>query len=575
MPNENLFEQAKERAQQLISDRQTTIQMFDRMEDIFNLEPGDLPDHDWIRQTVSPDARNKLQGAVRLLTATDPVWSISYDRNDYALKDRFSPLEKFAARAFSASGRITKKPVHFDAVLSALLYGEVHISVASTKSIEKLTGSARAQDATRFTPAIWSILPPRCGYPEFDVLGLCTYLYRQEITIGKLLGMFGDKVKNYVGDRSRFDKVYINDFYDDVNRVSWTDDGDGAIMAEPHGYPCIPIATGIVEGSNLFIRSGQDQVQPFLYTLDKSQVHNRQSELMTVIFSLLYSMGVSPNFVFEALNAERQLPPIDMRHPFNVIPIIKGESFTSLQSQLFKPEMSNALTLLDQKVTESTIYNQTLGQPISGQAAYSTTALLNQSGRVALIPAQKITSWVLGDAQQIMFKMLKQDGGTSKIGGDNSSIELKAADIPDVFEIECQLEIDMPTDDRQNAQIAAQLTGGDNPLTSVRWAREKILKIGQSDDMEKEIFDEKMTLAKFQMELAKQQQQLQMQLQQQAMPQQPQGVQPQQPLPGQPQQGASQQMPPEIADMQGLGEQMPGQELQPPIQPYPTGGANA
>jgi hypothetical protein len=35
--------------------------------------------------------------------------------------------------------------------------------------------------------------------------------------------------------------------------------------------------------------------------------------------------------------------------------------------------------------------------------------------------------------------------------------------------IDCKLDIDMPQDKRTDAAIAAQLTSGENPLTSLEW----------------------------------------------------------------------------------------------------------
>jgi predicted P-loop ATPase len=135
---------------------------------------------------------------------------------------------------------------------------------------------------------------------------------------------------------------------------------------------------------------------------------------------------------------------------------------------------------------------------------------------------------------------------------------VKGKDIPLRVDIRASLDITMPQDERQSVQTATQATSGDRPLMSLRAARERFLNIGQSDDMTKETWEEKLSEI-----------QLQMQFQQQMQALQGQG----QPQPGQtqtpmPQQGQpTDSVPPELLQqMQQQGAQ-PGLPLTEPMQP--------
>jgi hypothetical protein len=107
---------------------------------------------------------------------------------------------------------------------------------------------------------------------------------------------------------------------------------------------------------------------------------------------------------------------------------------------------------------------------------------------------------------------------------------------------EVKLDVDLPMDERQNAQTADSLVK--SGLASKRYVREKILTIDQSSEMEKEIAKERITDAMLQAETQNQVQAIMLKAQQEqqaSMPQQaPQG----QPSPEQGMPPPEQGMPP-------------------------------
>jgi hypothetical protein len=123
----------------------------------------------------------------------------------------------------------------------------------------------------------------------------------------------------------------------------------------------------------------------------------------------------------------------------------------------------------------------------------------------------------------------------------------------------------MPQDDRQNAAIAIQLAGSDNPMVSKRFARENYLNIGQSDDMQEEIWGERVAEMRYSVESQKEM--IKLQAQQQQLQQQAQAQQAQQPQPGQPGQAPEQPQPGGALGLGGNQVGMPAEAMTQPQMP--------
>ena len=121
----------------MLADHSQRIEMCDAIEKMFLMEWEDekpeTAGKDWIKLTISPDARNKALGAIRLMTATDPKFSVPFDKNSKDGKEQSSKLEKAASAIWSISGRVRQNPLHYDAVTSAVLFGEIHMGYLETR----------------------------------------------------------------------------------------------------------------------------------------------------------------------------------------------------------------------------------------------------------------------------------------------------------------------------------------------------------------------------------------------------------------------------------------------------------
>lgn len=556
------FDDLKSYAKEVQAGLSSRDSMFKAVEDMYLMKAGDLPSANWIKETLSPDARNALLGAVRLLTAADPEWSMPHEDNDIEATKISESVENVCAQISKAVSRIKKKTYWYDAVLSALLYGEAHIAVATTKD---MVDAAKPEDKTRMgniamvAPLMFDVLSPKISYPVFDVAGLTSHFTCREMMVMDVIARWGKEAASKMGDKSRYSKVVYNEFWDNTYHAVWVDGVDGALLMEEHKLPYIPIACQVIEGGDLF-ESVNETRQPFLYTLYKSNMWKRQNLALTVMYSLIYSVGANPMFVYKRAMPDKQLA-IDWSNPGGYIAIDQGETFDALAKQVIDPAIQQGMQIAEQKVVESTIYRQTLGESLGNNATYSMTAALIDAGKLPLVPYQRAVSWLLGDAMSIGLKMLKKAGGNF---GD-----YKFSNTPERFHLEGNLRVSMPKDDRQAIVTALQATGGDYPLVSNRYAREVFMEVGQSQKMQNEIWSEKAAQMKVQM-------MLQQWMQQQAQAQQPQMQQPGQVPPGQPpmqpQPGQEQGVPSELlAQMQGAGQQ--GGQMPPGLEQMIQGGA--
>jgi len=193
------------------------------------------------------------------------------------------------------------------------------------------------------------------------------------------------------------------------------------------------------------------------------------------------------------------------------------------------------------------MYKQALGGGDPSNAAFSTIALLSQSGRLPLIAPQRCGGAGIGQAFETMFALMKDNPTKRTYLSEHGLEQIKTAEIPDDLIIDVKLEADLPQDKLQMANVAAIMK--QNSFVSDEWIRENILGIGQSDDMTKKIVEERfadMRIEEYftgamrqEIELQIQQQMAQQMAQQQQMMQQPpmpqgmpQGAMPRGMLPG-------------------------------------------
>lgn len=464
-----------------------------------------------VRVTKSPDARNAVMGAVRLLISQDPVFSVPHEKNALEIAEARDKIERAAGAILAAAGRVRGEPVHYDVVLSMILFGETHIAVTKTADmLEQAKGAnkghiARLTELAESTPFMFDCWDPRTGYPEFGTLGLSSFYREVKIKSGSVIDDFGSKAKGQIGE-SRYQDTTLCHYWDGEWRFTWINGQAEPLVAEQHGLPFIPVVCAVGEGSRLF-GNPEDQRQPFLYTVWKSDLWSRQNMLLTIMMTHAYGIGSNPIYVAKLLDKNEDMN-IDFSNPGGMLRLNVQENVEPLVKQVIDPSLRELMELTSQGLVESTIYKQTLGGEIGASAAYSMVALLHQAGRLPLVVPQRKAGNALADAAKMAIKWAKYDGEVVNVKYGNIMAHLQPKDVEENFELECKLDINLPQDRLQMANVANLLTQGQKPMVSQRWAREEVLGIGQSDRITEEIWGEQAADMAAQLYIAQQQMQV-------------------------------------------------------------------
>lgn len=568
------FARIKNHAAEMESIDQRRNTLYEQLEDIYMLKSADLPQAEWIKETLSPDGRNAVNGAVRLLIGADPVWSVPRETNPASLRKQSDKLERAARMIWDQAGQTKNRPVHYDVAFSGVMYSEIHILLESTKAIAELqkpgSGSkAHAERTASRAPVLFTVVNPRDGHAQWGAMGLEAYYSRRQLSLTDVRSRFGELVKS---SRKETDLLEVHDYWSRDWHVVWSPDQEEPYIQEENKDGCIPVVAVICEGTTLLNRDEQDKTQGFLYTTLKSNLWQRKNLYLTVMNSLIFAVGANPILVYESEDEAGELN-IDYSQPGGVIRIKPNEKLSPLLQRVIDPQMVEQMRIIDQLHEESTMYKTATGQSIGGNAPFSLVSLLAQAGRLPLVVYQRMVSMAITLAMQEAFRIIKRDGGKVKASGKTGLQEIKASEIPDEFDLRASLEISLPQDDRLNVQIAVE--GIKAGLFSKRYARETYAHIGQSQDMDDEILEEKFADMQGMAELQKAMQELQAQMQPQT-PQIPGGPGGQQPgmMPPQGMPPGMEAPPPEMGDagMQG-GNGLPmGEPMEPMGSPFGPGG---
>lgn len=555
--DQTIYSRIKERCTDMEAEYGKRNIDFGKYEEIYFMDWQDKPDEAGMKITQSPDGANAVDGANRILTATDPKFKI---KTDIPKRDE---IERMCSAMWTASGKLSRVPVHYEAMLSALLYGEMVIAVNNTEDMVTYAKQAglnlkRAERLQAMTPFYFEAWNPINGYPEFDNFGLSAYYKKSNVRVGEIKNRFGKDAMQLWTDKDWREEVELSTYYDQDYYCVWVD--TMPIILVEHKLPQIPISVTITEGSTRLFNQPERQRRPLLYKVLKSKLWERQNLALSVFYTKLFEIGINPLFIHTRPPGmdDKQL---DLDVNAGVLHLEQGESFAPLGNKgVLDPSVQEGLGMAEKLTAESTIYKQTLGSPIAGTDTYSTISLLSQSGRQPLISPQKRGAWGIAEAMEIALNWYRESGSK------HSEFDVKPGDIPKRYELEVKLDVDLPQDKLQMANIASIMVK--QGIISKEFARENFANIDDNEGMVESIWSEQaadMMFGLFMQEKAQQaQQKAMMAQQQQQMAMQPQG-QPPQGMPPEMMQGGPQPgMPVEGMPMQGglpqnMGGMIPGQ----------------
>lgn len=535
--NIDAFKNAKDHGEELYATHSSARAIHKKIDEMINMKWSGQPDVQNVKVTISPSVRNQFMGAVRILTSTDPQINVPHDKNSAQSIAMAENIEKICKAVWYHSGRLLQKPVHYDLTNALLRYGQFHLAVTDTTDLLEhyrngMTNKAtlaRYERIAKYTPFLFTPIDPKTGSAQFDAYGLTAYYRQTETTYGNIRSMFGDR-ESYATKKAT-EVVTYKEYWSLEHHFTWIDAEDipfiGADNNGEHGLPIIPIVVQSAEGV-AFEKDPELKSQSFLYGVQKSEMWERLNLINTLNFTNLFAYAMQPAFVHEKGEQDSEIVP-DFSVAGGVLHLNPGDKFGPMKREVINQDIMFSKQMLDQQIEESTMYKQALGGGDPNNAAFSSIALLSQSGRLPLIAPQRCGGAGIGQAFETMFALMKDNPTKRTYLSEHGLEQIKTAEIPDDLIIDVKLEADLPQDKLQMANVAAIMK--QNGFVSDEWIRENILGIGQSDDMTKKIVEERfadMRIEEYftgamrqEIELQIQQQMAQQMAQQQQMMQQP------------------------------------------------------
>lgn len=435
---------------------------------------------DMIKNTISPTARNKVEGAIRLLTSQQPIFRVeSYSNRED--QEKIDELETMLSRWWEMSGRITNNKLLKQMMESAVLYDEMHTAVTLLKDYsDNKADDKRVKRMLDLTPVLFQSWNPRYGYPSFDELGLTVYYRETEDSWANVRRKYADLLEN--AKQNATGNVKVGLYYDLTHYAVWID-GE-PVVCEEHGLSQIPINVTIVNGS-LFFQDREDQRQPLLFSLMRSKLWERENMLYTILYSQLFAIGMTPILVYKTNDQKSLALKMDNTAGFSVATLGAGDSLDILANKGILPqETQNLMTMTTDAINNSSIHNTAFGERYAGDMTFSETSLLSQAARLPLIHPQKMGGFGISSVMELALQVMRDRG----ISYDNNGITIKPKDIPNDLQINATLDVILPQERLQNATLAKMLV--ESGLVSSEWAQDNVLGITNTSRMVRKMAEE-------------------------------------------------------------------------------------
>lgn len=574
--DDKLFHDISSACTEMENDHAERVDYQEKMEEIYNLRDEAIDDIPNLipgaKIVYDPTPQVTVRGIKRLLTATEPVIAVPHDKNDASIHDIASEMEQMAGMMWRASGRISGRPVHYEVVRSAALFDQVAIEINSTKDMlqqaekhvedtEKDDNKAnrvyakammeRMQDIHNITPYLYECKPPRCVFHERDLTGMKVYARKAMMRKADIIDRWGTAahriVDDYKRDASAYDWFWVWLYYDLRYCQIWMEGASQPFVQDEHGLPIIPAVVHTVEGSNMF-EEVEDQIEPFLQTIDRAGLWKFNTLLLSAVATQMAYMGFTPPYIYTEGETTGSEPTFDFSGPFGMIKVPKDAKLERAKNTgALDADTMQYFSLSSSLTEEATMFKTALGQSLGATAPFSAVALLSQQGRLPLVTIQEISSWAIADVLKASFKWIKSDSGEYRTRFQNKESVINPADIPDTFELEASLEVDLPQDRLQSADIFNRL----EKHIPKRVLAEELLHLGQYEDLQEELWEQQWAEARFATMVQAKIQELAARA----------GMQQGGPPPGGPMEGGPPEgMPPEAAMMGGQGPQPPAYE---------------
>lgn len=479
MPNMQIsqdeIDDIKRRARALETTYSKRTTMFQRYREIFFMDNTEKPKDqnvdrgDW-KVTASPSGRNEVTGMKRLLDTAEMNVKVLEGTKVSRNSDQ---IEAALKRILDVSGEGKDARVESDAMLSSVLYGPVVLAAESIADSMAVKGipeykKRHLQSVAKRSPFIIRTINPEESYAERDEGMMTLHLWKYKLLGSKLKNRWG------VTDAKNNTEYTIWDVFTPEYHVVWADGIGKELLAAKHNLNCVPVSSSVSGGTELFHKP-EERTNSFLFAKAKAELDKRENMVLTAFFTQINRRGMLGAMYW--IDPENAPDEITINYE-NGVMYAKGK-VTAMNEKIIDPIIMQAKSLLDELSSESTIYKQTLGGNIGGNAPFSSLALLASSGKLPMVDNQRALQAAFRDIFLHILYRIKNEVIENDL--------IQPLDIPDDINLEVTFEPKLPQDSLRNAQVASSL--GDK--VSKEWIHSNLLQIGDTPAMQKQIDKEK------------------------------------------------------------------------------------
>lgn len=497
---------AQEVAKQLEADYGALRTKQEKYEDAFFMDWKERPSDPSVKITVDPSPHNKIVGASRLMSRTSPSFELPKDQNDADAKAVSSKIETMAKTMWMRSNTIQGITVERELAFTGFLYDEVVLQVISTKDIlaqvqkyepkDKYDEArqkhriAKAEANLKKTPFLFEPILPTGVMSLRSREGLDVFYSKRSMTVTAIKSDWGDAPG--LKGKKPTELLNLCDLWQDGFRYVWIESEKEPLFADAYGLDFIPIIHEIPEGLSFYDKVERRR-HPLLYGLIQSELWARKNLMLTILATNMEALGQA-NYIHEQ-GVENATVNVSHDVLGGIVEVEPGGKLYAMAKGWLDPAMLTWGETLNGMIDESTIFQQTLGEPIQGNPTFGANALMHQAGRLPLSPVQESLARACSKAMTIAFAWMKEKGFTTYEDEKRKEIKLSSKEIPDNLEFDVKVDIDLPQDVLQQAAVASQLSGGPDPLMPKEWTRTKILNEGQPEGLEETILKEQLMAA--------------------------------------------------------------------------------
>lgn len=496
------FEEAKKLETFLYTEGQKKITVLQKCENLFLMRGQDI--NKQLRKTVSPDGKNKLKGARRLLSAALPKFRVPREKNDQKVEDISSTLEQIAGLMWGMSNHIQGLRLESELAFSGLLYDEMIVNIicmtdvvqdvqdaynAEADKWEKARWEGRLEQAKNqaaLTPYLFEPVSPMIYFPQYGRFGVSSIASRVKRSVAEVKAHWGARAIKAIGMKKDTDFVTEVTLIDNTFKYVWLlESKDAPIFADVHGMPMMQTVAVRAAGSNLFTEPA-DQYDPFLKTMSESGLAELQDSILTAVNTQMNStLDTLWDFTQGKDGDEIE---IDHSKLLGVVTHAPGSTLKPFTKDILSQSVVGALELVRGINSESTIYDQALGAGSGKNDPFGLVSLLSQAGRLPVIDVQKGMGELGARTQEVAFSWWKKSGTAGKLQAKyGKDLTLKPSEIPATIRFECDVDIHMPQDKLAQANTGAKFI---ELGASREWALSTFAGVENPEQMQKQKFFE-------------------------------------------------------------------------------------